>query len=150
MRPKQRRHFLLRRIATGSLFAALIFMVVFVEPATAAPQGLQTDNIEKLSSWLMYMAIATCVGGIFVSCILWALGSKGQNPGQELTGKRGIVLCLTAALFIGLLVPMINYFEQLAQKEDKVGVILNPNGAQNSGANCTAYQRANNLDGCTK
>lgn len=84
--------------------------------------ALKTDNLQTLADWLARIALAVCVGGILISCALWAIGSKGQNPGQELTGKRGIVLCITAAFFIGILPQMIDYFETLAAREDQTGV----------------------------
>lgn len=90
--------------------------------ADASSISLKTDNLTKLSRGLAWYALGTCMVGICVSSALWAMGSKGSNPGQELTGKRGLVLCLTAAFFIGALPGMINWLENQAARSDEAGV----------------------------
>lgn len=86
---------------------------------------LETANIINLSNWLAGMALLMCVAGVCVSCALWAVGSKGQNPGQELTGKRGLVVCGTAAFCIGALPHMIGWLERLSVSLDSTGVTDN-------------------------
>lgn len=128
--PARLRHFGLHRgrrwvfrLAAISGFVA--FSLFGLSQPAVAQEAFNTANVIKLSEWLMYIALATCIGGIFVSTALWAIGSKGQNPGQELTGKKGIVLCLTAAFFIGILPHLIGFFENLASQEgSKTGVYM--------------------------
>lgn len=123
---------------TSLIFKALIgaaLTVVGVLSATPAyaveqctptrdPQaaGLNTCNISWLSDGLAYYALLAALVGILISAALWAMGNKGQNPGTELTGKKGIILCLTAAFFIGALPAMINHLEGTAKKLDTNGI----------------------------
>jgi hypothetical protein len=81
-----------------------------------------TANIARLSGWLAWAALMTCIIGICISAALWAAGSKGQNPGQELTGKKGIILCCTAAFFVGALPAMLSFLEDKAREADVTGV----------------------------
>ncbi len=105
----------IRRVGWFGLLVIATTLAV-TQPA-AAQEAFRTDNIRRLSDWLMLIALSVCVGGIFISAALWAIGSKGQNPGQELTGKKGIVLCLTAAFFLGILGPLVSFFENVANKD---------------------------------
>lgn len=77
--------------------------------------GFCTKNIEYLSNGLAYWGLAICVIGVFVSAALWAMGSKGQNPGQELTGKKGFIVCFAGAFAIGAAVPVINFMNDQAK-----------------------------------
>jgi hypothetical protein len=96
--------------------------------------NFNTANIEKLSGWLAWLALLSCIIGIFISASLWALGSKGQNPGQELTGKKGMILCCTAAFFVGALPNLLGWLEGAAHQADTTGVtgnggsVINNNG----------------------
>ena len=65
-----------------------------------------------------YSHLILCVGGIFVSCSLWALGSKGSNEGQQHTGKRGLIVCVTAAFIIGALPQIFSFYDGAAHKVD--------------------------------
>lgn len=111
--------------------SAITAFVVFTgTPAFAAGQpakfdpatGLNTANLEWFSNGLAYYALLAALVGLLVSASLWALGSKGQNPGTELTGKKGIILCCTAAFFIGALPAMISYLERQAKQLDTNGI----------------------------
>ncbi len=79
------------------------------------PDGIA---LQHLSNGLAWYALSASVVGILVSASLWALGSKGQNPGQELTGKRGLVVCCTAAFFVGIAPTLVNYLNQAAEHMD--------------------------------
>lgn len=88
---------------------------------------INTESINRLSNGLAFYALIACVVGICVSASLWALGNKGQNPGTELTGKRGLILCCTAAFFVGALPGMVGWLDREAQRVDTTGV-TNSNG----------------------
>lgn len=91
-------------------------------PSATGNVRFNTANIQRLSSWLAWMALLSCIIGMFISAALWAAGSKGQNPGQELTGKKGMILCCTAAFFVGALPGMLNWLEARARDADVTGV----------------------------
>ena len=82
-----------------------------------------TDNIERVINGLEYWALMFCIVAIMVSAILWAVGSKGNNPGQELTGERGIIVAVTAALFIGGIPSIMNFATTNATQVHTVGVL---------------------------
>lgn len=88
---------------------------------TVAPV-LETENIENLGNGLAWYALAAAVTGIFISAALWALGSKGQNPGQELTGKRGIIVCLAAAFAVGGLNPFMTRLSEMANELENTSI----------------------------
>lgn len=112
------------------VFAAILFTLLSVgfitEPASAATgrpapaftpadtSSIETENVQQLADGLAYYALVACVIGMIVSASLWAMGSKGQNPGQELTGKKGFVLCCTAAFFVGATPAFVNYLNRAA------------------------------------
>jgi hypothetical protein len=79
-------------------------------------------NLQSLSNGLAYLALFASLIGLLVASILWAMGSKGQNPGQELTGKRGFIVCLTAAFFVGAAPNMVNWLTDLSKEADSAGV----------------------------
>jgi hypothetical protein len=101
--------------------------------ATTGTAGFNSANITTLSQWLEWIALLSCIIGICISSALWAIGSKGQNPGQELTGKKGLILCCTAAFFIGALPGMLSWLEGAARAADKTGVVGNGNIAGGTG-----------------
>ena len=82
-----------------------------------------TDNIEQVINGLEYWALMFCIVAIVIAAILWAVGSKGNNPGQELTGKRGIIVAVTAALFIGGIPSIMSFVTTNASQVDTVGVL---------------------------
>jgi len=77
------------------------------------------ESLQDLSNGLAWFALALCLAGLLISASLWAIGSKGQNPGQELTGKKGFIVCITAAFFIGALPGLMNF---LSAQADGVAV----------------------------
>jgi hypothetical protein len=95
--------------------------------------NFNTSNIRKLSGWLAWLALLACIIGIFISASLWALGSKGQNPGQELTGKKGMILCCTAAFFVGAMPNLLNWLEGAAHQADTTGVTGSVAGGTGAG-----------------
>lgn len=98
------------------------------EAAAQASTREARDGIMSLTNGLAFYALIACVGGIFISSALWAIGSRGTNPGTELAGKRGIVLCCCAAFIVGALPAWMNYLESLATSPN-----VDPNGATRSG-----------------
>jgi len=88
----------------------------------ADPPPFDTSHLQTLSDGLAWYALMMCLVGMLISSSLWAIGSKGQNPGQELTGKRGFIVCLTAAFFIGAIPNFINWLDTQAKQADDSGV----------------------------
>lgn len=111
-----------------TLGLAAVGSLLFASPASAQVE-FNTENITTLSNWLAWLALLSCVMGICISAALWAMGSKGQNPGQELTGKKGMILCCTAAFFVGAMPNMLNWLEGAASSADTTGVT----GSRNTG-----------------
>lgn len=99
-----------------------------------------TANIQKFTDGLEFYALVACVTAIFISAILWAMGSKGQNPGQELTGKRGLILSVSAAFLIGAIPGIMGFLDTQAHSADTTGVTTAsasaPTGG-NTGTNCS-------------
>jgi len=107
-------------VTIGGLLSLLL-----AEPALAACtadgssgelSGECVEDLVTLSNGLAYFALILCLAGVLISVSLWAIGSKGQNPGQELTGKKGMILCLTAAFFIGALPSLMDFLDEEADK----------------------------------
>lgn len=111
------------RVAFPAALLAAIAVFALAGPASAAGAGAAgsvcqgddcAQNLITLTKGLMWYALMACVAGILVSSILWAMGSKGQNPGTELAGKRGLIVCCTAAFFLGALPAWITTLSNMA------------------------------------
>ena len=89
---------------------------------TTVPRELNTKNVNTLGNGFAFWALLACIAGIFGSAALWAMGSKGQRPGTELAGKKGIVVCVTAAFFVGALPAWSAYLDDVSKKADPDGV----------------------------
>ena len=113
---------------------------VFISVVLAADT---TANIEKFASGTLYFAIAACIVAILFSSILWAAGSKGQNPGQELTGKKGLIIAVTAAFFLGSIPAIMGFLDVASRGADQNGVISGP-----APSNCTLASGHNGTNGC--
>lgn len=64
---------------------------------------------------LMYVSLAMCIAGIILSAGLWAIGSFSNNYTQSINGKKGFLICVASALFIGAAYFLVNYFFQMGQ-----------------------------------
>lgn len=122
------------RVALTTL-AVSAGMLIAATPAGAAPDPEVSFNeaqrqISDIGNGLAWYALMMCLAGLLISSSLWAIGSKGQNPGQELTGKRGIIVCCTAAFFIGATPSFINWLEKEAPGVDRSGVTNRANVSQ--------------------
>lgn len=106
------------------------FLVLAADGAASAAAAFDTSDVSSLSRGLAWYALGMCIVGIFISSAMWAMGSKGSNPGQELTGKKGILVCLMAAFFIGALPGMINWLSGQADKLDSTGTNQPSTGGQ--------------------
>jgi hypothetical protein len=124
--PRRARTSLFGRMGVAVFSLGLAMVSVFTQGsmAAAATSTLDTSSLQKLTNGLAWFALLTCIGGIVVSASMWALGSKGQNAGTELIGKKGFIVCLTAAFFIGAVNPMIEWLDKKASSSDvdKAGV----------------------------
>ena len=87
-----------------------------ISNCTTVENGIKTCAVRQLGNGLMFLALATVIAGVLVSSILWAVGSRGQNAGQELTGKRGLVVCATAAMLIGAYPILSTFFHGLSTR----------------------------------
>jgi hypothetical protein len=101
----------------------------------------EMKNVNKLTGWLMWIALLACLTGIFVASALWALGSKTDNANQVMVGKKGIMLCCAAAFFVGALAPFLNFLWVQAHVADQGN-----GGAHVTG---TANQSLKQKYGCT-
>jgi hypothetical protein len=81
-----------------------------------------TCSITTLSGGLEFFALVFAVGGILVSTILWILGSKSQNPGQEVNGKRGLFVSVVAAIVVGAIPGITLALNHDAKGADSTGV----------------------------
>jgi hypothetical protein len=84
--------------------------------------GFKMCHLIDLTNGLEYYAMAVCIAGVLVSTILWVTGSRGQNPGQELTGKRGIILCVTAAFVLGAIPHIATQVANIAHHIGTAGI----------------------------
>jgi hypothetical protein len=78
----------------------------------------QICSIVYFSNGLEFYALLLCVVGVMMSAMLWAAGSKGENPGQELTGKKGIIVCVVAALIVGAIPGLVTWADRQARATD--------------------------------
>lgn len=104
--------------AVAALTATAVLLTDRPADAADAP-AFDPSNVQSLSQGLLWYALTICIIGICVSAGLWAMGSKGQNPGQELTGKKGIILCCTAAFFLGAFPALVNWLQGEANQLEK-------------------------------
>jgi len=119
-KPTRLRNFLRFLLA---LFGLVFAVTAFLASPAAAQTIEQPPELAELSDGLAYFALAACIAGICVSAALWAMGSKGQNPGTELAGKKGMILCCTAALLVGALPGWINALSEMAGDADTSGIM---------------------------
>lgn len=114
------------RIVLAVGVVAVALTVLSATPASADDvadsYAAAKKDINTLAGGLAWYALMMCLVGTLISASLWAIGSKGQNPGQELTGKKGFVVCFTAAFFVGAAPGMINYLNKAATTMDRAGV----------------------------
>jgi hypothetical protein len=94
-----------------------------IASSTASKATDSVASIKKAIDGLEFYALAACIAVVMISSAMWAAGSKGQNPGQEMAGKRGIITALTAAVFIGALPGLMNFVDNKAKEADPVGVL---------------------------
>jgi hypothetical protein len=133
-------------VLTGSVSVTFGVVIAYSAPAGAATG---TANLNKLTNGLYFFAMAACIAGMFLSAILWALGSHGQNPGQELTGRKGLIVCLTAAFFLGAMPAVINKSEQIAKHVNDTQVSTSNNNSNVIAPGCTFQQQQLNVPGCS-
>lgn len=105
------------RICTDLAFGANCGSITYGEVVTVnTPAVVNTKPVEDLTRGFAFWALLAAFVGILVSASMWAMGSKGENPGTELAGKKGMVLCVTAAFFVGAVPAMISYFDTQARQ----------------------------------
>ena len=96
-------------------------------PVLAQPQvkrEVDVSGISKLTNGLAFYGLITAVGGVFISAALWAIGANGQNHGAELTGKNGMIVCLSAAFLLGFAPAWLQWLDDRAKSPS-----LDPYGA---------------------
>ncbi len=81
----------------------------------------QSDNMPGMNAItsglniLMLVSLAMCVAGIILSAGLWAIGSFSNNYTQSINGKKGFLICVASALFIGAAYVLVEFFFGLGQ-----------------------------------
>ena len=113
------------RSAKATVFFAVLLPVLIATNSAASAAEFDSSNLQNMSDGLAWYALWMCVTGILISSGMWAMGSRGQNPGQELTGKKGFIVCLTAAFFVGATPATISWLQHQADLADTDGVGFN-------------------------
>ncbi len=102
-------------IAIAAIFITSLPASAQVNSPAPVPGQRAADSLRELTNGLAFYALLACMAGICISSALWAIGSRGLNAGTELAGKRGLVLCCTAAFVVGAVPVWINYLDQTAR-----------------------------------
>lgn len=66
------------------------------------------DVITEVLSALSFVALAMCIAGIVLSAGMWAIGSFSNNYTQSVNGKKGFLISVASALFIGAAYVLVN------------------------------------------
>lgn len=90
---------------------------------TTTIKGVCVDHAQIISQGFAWYALVAALIGICVSAASWALGSQMQNPQQQLYGKKGFILCLTAAFLVGSVTQIMGWLDNEAAQMDQSGVI---------------------------
>lgn len=78
-----------------------IFLAGVPKPTVDAGNMPGAGLVGQLLSALMFIGFAMCVAGIILSAGMWAIGSFSNNYTQSVNGKKGFLISVASALFIG-------------------------------------------------
>lgn len=78
------------------------------------PGGLPGSNVvEQLVNGIFFFTLMGCVAAILVGAVLWAFGSRGNNPQYAAIGRTGVLGGFIGALFAGAAPALINFASHL-------------------------------------
>ena len=79
-----------------------------VSPNTTGLPGITT--ISNIVGALLTIGLISCVAGLVIASIVWAIGSHSSNPNLAGRGKTGVLVALVAAILIGGANVLVNFF----------------------------------------
>jgi hypothetical protein len=85
-------------------------------------KGVCIDHAQILAQGFGWYALVAAMAGICISAASWAIGSQTQNSQQQLIGKKGFIICCTAAFFVGSVTQLMSWLENQAAQMDETGV----------------------------
>lgn len=68
------------------------------------------EVLQNLTDGIAGFAMIACLAGLVLCAGLWALGNSSNNLQQTVVGKKGTIVCFTAAALIGAAAELINFF----------------------------------------
>lgn len=83
--------------------ALLLAAPAGADPGAATSKGSipASDFITSLAGGLGWLAFIAAIAGIFISAGIWAIGAHSQNFSQTYNGKKGLLVSVLAAVFVG-------------------------------------------------
>ena len=79
-----------------------------VSPNTTGLPGINT--MSNIVGALLTIGLISCVAGLVISAIVWAIGSHSSNPNLASRGKTGVLVALVAAILIGGANVLVDFF----------------------------------------
>ncbi len=79
-----------------------------VSPNTTGLPGITT--ISNIVGALLTIGLISCVAGLVLAAIVWAIGSHSSNPNLASRGKAGVLVALVAAVLIGGANVLVDFF----------------------------------------
>ncbi len=73
------------------------------------------EVLQSLTDGVAGFAMIFIVMGLVLSAGLWVAGSHSNNFQQTAAGKKGAIVCFTAAALIGAAAALINFFYDAGQ-----------------------------------
>lgn len=102
---------MLERLKESSILAV---QNVDLDPSSKGLPGSQV--LEGLVNGLAFWGLLAALAGIVIGCIVWAVGSHGQNHHMAGRGRMGTLSCAAAALLIGAAPALVNFFAEAGDK----------------------------------
>ncbi len=68
-----------------------------------------TPELQKLANGLGFWALIAALIGIVIGGVVWAFGHYSQNYQQSMNGRKGVLVCLLAALLVGAAPHLVNF-----------------------------------------
>jgi hypothetical protein len=79
-----------------------------VSPNTTGLPGINT--MSNIVGALLTIGLISCVAGLVLAAIVWAIGSHSSNPNLASRGKAGVLVALVAAILIGGANVLVDFF----------------------------------------
>lgn len=79
--------------------------------------GLPGSNVlQDLIDGLAFWGLLACLAGVIVAAIVWSVASHNSNAHYASNGRRGVLVCLAAALLVGASDAIVNFFAQAGER----------------------------------